>query len=89
MNNNLDKLSWELVEVTKDMIKQNITSAVSSKQLDLNQDSLPKLFSLIDTSTSEAYSKSHKSTSNKFEKILDEEVKKKLSSSELFLKKRK
>ncbi len=85
MNNSFDKISWELVEITKNTIKENITLAVTTDRLALNRDILPKLFSLIDSSVTEAYSKSHKSVSKKLEAASEESKK----LTEQPLKKRK
>lgn len=71
-NNNLDKASWELVEILKETAKKNLVSAVNSDQLKINKEVLPKLFTLLDSSMAEAYSKSYKNFSRKFEKISKE-----------------
>jgi len=65
-NINLDKTSWELVEVLKDTAKKNLLNAVKNEQLKVDQEVLPKLFSLIDSSMSEGYNKSYKVFSEKF-----------------------
>jgi len=65
-NINLDKTSWELVEVLKDTAKKNLLNAVKNEQLKVDQEVLPKLFSLIDSSMSEGYNKSYKAFSEKF-----------------------
>jgi len=68
-NLNLDKTSWELVEVLKDTAKKNLLNAVKNNQLKVDEEVLPKLFSLIDSSMSEGYNKSYKTFSNKFLKV--------------------
>jgi hypothetical protein len=68
-NVNLDKASWELVEVLKDTAKKNLLNAVKNDQLKLDQEILPKLFTLIDSSMSEGYNKSYKAFSTKFLKV--------------------
>lgn len=68
-NNSLDKASWELVEILKETTKKNLVAAVNTEQLKISQDVLPKLFTLLDSSVAEAYNKSYKNFSNKFEKI--------------------
>ncbi len=71
MSNNasLDKTSWELVEVLKETAKKNLLSAVKSNQLKVDEETLPRLFMLLDSSMSEGYNKSYKNFSNKFLKI--------------------
>lgn len=68
-NINLDKTSWELVDIIKETTKKNVTNAVVNDQLKLDREMLPLLLNLIDASTSEAYNKSYKNFSSKFEKI--------------------
>jgi hypothetical protein len=68
-NADLDKTSWELIEILKDTAKKNLAIAVSTKQIKIEEDILPKLFSLLDASMSEGYNKSYKHFSSKFEKI--------------------
>ena len=71
-NSNLDKTSWELVEVLKETTKKNLVSAVNSNQLKIDSDVLPRLFTLLDASLSEGYNKSYKNFSTKFAKISNE-----------------
>lgn len=71
-NLNLDKTSWELVEVLKDTAKKNLLNAVKNNQLKVEEEVLPKLFSLIDSSMSEGYNKSYKNFSTKFLKVSKE-----------------
>lgn len=71
-NVKLDKTSWELVDIIKETTKKNLTSAVVNNQLKLEKELLPTLLKLIDASTSEAYNKSYKNFSTKFEKISHE-----------------
>jgi len=68
-NINLDKTSWELVDIIRETTKKNVTNAVVNDQLKLDREVLPLLLKLIDASTSEAYNKSYKNFSSKFEKI--------------------
>ncbi len=68
-NVNLDKTSWELVEILKDTAKKNLAKAVSTKQIKIEEEVLPTLFNLLDASMSEGYNKSYKNFSSKFEKI--------------------
>jgi len=68
-NINLDKTSWELVDIIRETTKKNVTNAVVNDQLKLDREVLPLLAKLIDASTSEAYNKSYKNFSSKFEKI--------------------
>ncbi len=84
MNNSFDRISWELVEITRDTIKKNIVSAVTSEQIAVSRDVLPKLFSLIDASVTEAYNKSSKSISRKLGELSEEK-----KSDESIPKKRK
>lgn len=65
-NLSLDKTSWELVEVLKDTTKKNLLNAIKNNQLKVDEEVLPKLFSLLDSSMSEGYNKSYKTFSNKF-----------------------
>lgn len=71
-NINLDKTSWELVEILKETVKKNLLTAINSEQLKVDQETLPKLFGLLDASMSEGYSKSYKAFSQKFEKVSKE-----------------
>jgi hypothetical protein len=71
-NVNLDKTSWELVEILKETAKKNLANAVSSEQLKIEKDVLPTLFNLLDASMSEGYNKSYKTFSKKFEKVSKE-----------------
>ena len=68
-NLSLDKTSWELVEVLKETAKKNLVNAVKNEQLKIDNEVLPKLFTLLDASLSEGYNKSYKNFSTKFEKI--------------------
>ena len=69
LKHNLDKASWEMIEFLKETTKKNLILAVKSNQLKIDQEVLPKLFSLLDSSISEGYNKSYKNFSTKFEKI--------------------
>jgi len=71
MSNNasLDKTSWELVEILKETTKKNLVSAIKNNQLKVDEETLPRLFMLLDASMSEGYNKSYKNFSNKFLKI--------------------
>ena len=78
----LDKTSWELVEVLKETTKKNLLSAIKDKQLNVDQEVLPKLFTLLDSSMSEGYNKSYKNFSTKFEKISEQIVESKSDTTE-------
>ena len=69
LKHNLDKASWEMIEFLKETTKKNLILAVKSNQLKIDQEVLPKLFSLLDSSISEGYNKSYKNFSTKLEKI--------------------
>jgi len=71
MSNNasLDKTSWELVEILKETTKKNLVSAIKNNQLKVDEETLPRLFMLLDASMSEGYNKSYKNFLNKFLKI--------------------
>lgn len=69
LKHNLDKASWEMIEFLKETTKKNLILAVKSNQLKIDEEVLPKLFSLLDSSISEGYNKSYKNFSTKFEKI--------------------
>jgi hypothetical protein len=68
-NINLDKTSWELVEIVKETTKKNLVAAIKNNQLKVDQDVLPRLFAILDSSVSEGYNKSYKNFSTKFLKI--------------------
>lgn len=87
LKHNLDKASWEMIEFLKETAKKNLVSAVNSDQLKIDQDVLPKLFSLLDASIAEGYNKSYNNFSTKFEKISKDITSQ--TSEQLSLKKRK
>ena len=86
---NLDKTSWEMIEFLKETTKKNLVSAVNSEQLKIDQDVLPKLFSLLDSSIAEGYNKSYSNFSTKFEKISKELSSQTSASEQSSSKKRK
>ena len=56
----LSKSAWSLFEITKEITKKNLVSAVSSGQLKVEESVLPNLLNVIDASISEGYNKGHK-----------------------------
>lgn len=71
-NINLDKTSWELVQIVKDITKKNVVNAVTTNQLNVHQEDLSKLLTILDSSMSEGYNKSYNNFSKKFTKISKE-----------------
>ena len=56
----LSKSTWSLFEITKEITKKNLVSAINSGQLKVEESVLPNLFNVIDASISEGYNKGHK-----------------------------
>lgn len=56
----LSKSAWSLFEITKEITKKNLVSAISSGQLKVEESALPNLLKVIDASINEGYNKGHK-----------------------------
>lgn len=53
----IEKASWTLVAGAKDTVTTNIMTAVNSKKLDVKQEQLERLLSLVEASIDEGYHK--------------------------------
>jgi hypothetical protein len=75
--NKVSKLTWDFFEVTKEITKRNLVTAVNTKQIDVNESLLPTILSLIDASTDEGFNKGHNNFLNSVSNMVEDQSKKK------------
>jgi hypothetical protein len=75
--NKVSKLTWDFFEVTKEIAKRNLVTAVNTKQIDVNESLLPAILGLIDVSVNEGFNKGHNNFLNALSNMTEEQPKKK------------
>jgi len=75
--NKVSKLTWDFFEVTKEIAKRNLVTAVNTKQIDVNESLLPAILGLIDASVNEGFNKGHNNFLNALSNMTEEQPKKK------------
>jgi hypothetical protein len=60
MNDKLSKSVWQLFEAAKDTTKKNLVTAVTAGQLKVDENVLPVLLTLVNSSIDEGFNKGHK-----------------------------
>lgn len=68
----INKAAWNFSESIKDTLRQNLMSAVSSKQLDIPRESLEKLLHVMGASVDEGYHRAAKSFSKSVDQIVSD-----------------
>jgi|688.fasta_scaffold22294_12 hypothetical protein len=75
--NKVSKLTWDFFEVTKEIAKRNLVTAVNTKQINVNESLLPAILGLIDVSVNEGFNKGHNNFLNALSNMTEEQPKKK------------
>ena len=57
----ISKASWSMMEVMKDAVSANLTTALRTGQLDIKSDQVQKLMTILTASVEEGYHKGFKS----------------------------
>jgi hypothetical protein len=75
--NKVSKLTWDFFEMTKEITKKNLVTAVNTKQIDVSESLLPTILSLIDASVDEGFNKGHNNFLNSVSNMVEDQSKKK------------